>query len=358
MNHIIGYSELLLEETTDANLVEVEQSLSQIRLTGKRLVARLGEIFANRGVPPEIQLQPVADELCTVAESVTDITRLLRDKLPSDFHKDLSKIETAVRNFTDLVHQHTQLTDIQPLEERPSYLPRSVAHRSLITGKLLVVDDIPENREMLMHMLTRQGHTVVTAENGREAVNALHSQPFDMVLLDLMMPIMNGFEVLTHLKADETLNHIPVVIISALDEINSAAQSIEGGAEDYLTKPFDPVLLRARINACLERKRLRDAELLYLYHVKLLTHAALGVENETFEPDPLVVVADRQDPLGNLARVFIRMAHEVYNREAKLRERAKLTDLSVNLEQKARTVDQITSSDFFQQLKSRTRRLN
>ena len=124
---------------------------------------------------------------------------------------------------------------------------------------LLIVDDIEDNRYALTRRLTREGYpNLTTAENGRQALEILQAKSFDLVLLDIMMPDMNGYEVLARMKADETLRHIPVIMISALDEIESVIRCIELGAEDYLPKPFNPTLLRARVGACLERKRLHD----------------------------------------------------------------------------------------------------
>jgi class 3 adenylate cyclase len=131
-------------------------------------------------------------------------------------------------------------------------------------GSLLVVDDVEANRDLLSRRLQRQGHTVVVAENGRQAIERLKEQPFDLILCDIMMPEMNGYQVLEHLKADPALRHIPVIMVSALDDIDSVVRCIELGAEDYLFKPFNPTLLKARINACLEKKRLRDQEQAYL----------------------------------------------------------------------------------------------
>lgn len=131
-------------------------------------------------------------------------------------------------------------------------------------GSMLVVDDVEANRDLLSRRLQRQGHTVVVAENGRQAIELLQEQSFDLVLCDIMMPEMNGYQVLEHLKADPCLRHIPVIMISALDDIESVVRCIELGAEDYLFKPFNPTLLKARINACLEKKRLRDQEQEYI----------------------------------------------------------------------------------------------
>jgi adenylate cyclase len=130
---------------------------------------------------------------------------------------------------------------------------------SVTEARLLVVDDNEDNRYTLTRRLSREGYAnIATATNGREALQLLQEQPIDLVLLDIMMPEMNGYEVLERLKADPRLRHIPVIMISAVDEIESVIRCIELGAEDYLSKPFNPTLLRARVGATLERKKLHD----------------------------------------------------------------------------------------------------
>jgi adenylate cyclase len=136
-------------------------------------------------------------------------------------------------------------------------------------GLVLVVDDNEMNRDLLSRRLTRQGHTIVIAEDGLQALEKVRTQPFDLVLLDVMMPGMNGYQVLEHIKADATLRHIPVIMISALDDLDSVVRCIELGAEDYLFKPFNPTLLKARIGACLEKKRLRDQEQAFLRQIQI-----------------------------------------------------------------------------------------
>ena len=153
------------------------------------------------------------------------------------------------------------MRSIQPITSR---------HRpNLLSGRILVVDDTEANRELLCRRLRRQGHTVATADGGRSALEAVAKSQFDLVLLDLMMPDINGLEVLNRLKANPVDQHIPVMMISALDEIDSIVRCIEAGAEDYIPKPFDPVLLGARIGACLERKRLRDRELAFIDELRV-----------------------------------------------------------------------------------------
>ena len=118
---------------------------------------------------------------------------------------------------------------------------------------LLVVDDNEMNRDLLTRRLERQGYQVTVAVNGLQALEVLDHADFDLVLLDIMLPVMNGYQLLEHLKADQTLNHIPVIITTALDEADGKARCIELGAEDYLTKPFNPVVLKSRISDCLAR---------------------------------------------------------------------------------------------------------
>lgn len=136
-------------------------------------------------------------------------------------------------------------------------------------GHLLVVDDSPINRKLLTRALEAQGHFVTTAEDGLQALERLQTDTsIDIVLLDIQMPELDGYQTLAQIKQTSTLRHLPVIMISAVDELDSVVRCIELGADDYLPKPFNPVLLRARIGACLEKKRLRDQEQAYLMRIK------------------------------------------------------------------------------------------
>ena len=127
-------------------------------------------------------------------------------------------------------------------------------------GTILIADDNRVNRLLLARGLEQEGHTVAFAEHGGEALELLREQPFDLMLLDVLMPELDGYEVLAKLKDDPHLRDIPVIVTSALDEIDSVVRCLEMGAEDYLTKPVNAVLLNARIGASLEKKRLRDQQ--------------------------------------------------------------------------------------------------
>ena len=144
-------------------------------------------------------------------------------------------------------------------------------------ARLLVVDDKESNRDLLARRLEREGYLVATAFDGVDALEKLQATEFDLVLLDIMMPRLDGHGVLLELKSDERLRHTPVIMVSALDELSSVVRCITAGAEDYLPKPFNPTLLRARVGACLEKKSLRDQER-RTYAALVASQAALAAE--------------------------------------------------------------------------------
>ena len=189
-------------------------------------------------------------------------------------------------------------------------------------GKVLVVDDHGPIRLKMTLAVRNLGHDVEEAPDGVTALARLAQGGIDMVLLDIVMPGMDGFEVLQAMKADAALRDIPAIVISSLEEMDDVVKAIELGAEDFLTKSFDVVLLRARLNAGLERKRLRDQELEYLHQVDRLAAASRMVEARGFDPSRLGLddISRRDDALGNLSRVFVGMASEVYLREQRLRK--------------------------------------
>jgi signal transduction histidine kinase len=187
-------------------------------------------------------------------------------------------------------------------------------------GRILVVDDDRINRLLLCSLLEAEGHVTAAAEHGRRALSLLAAQPFDVVLLDLVMPELDGFQVLATMKADSALQHIPVIVISALDEKSSIVRSIEMGAADYLEKPPDMVLLRARVNASLMARQLLDEQVAYLRQIGHLTAAAADMQAGHFDPARLAEVSLRHDALGQLARVFSHMALEVRARQQHLEE--------------------------------------
>lgn len=219
-------------------------------------------------------------------------------------------------------------------------------------GHVLVVDDNPVNRRLISRVLKEQGHTSDSAENGRLALDMLHEGHFDVVLLDVLMPVMDGYETLSAIKRKPAFSHIPVIIITSVDEMESALRCIELGATDYLPKPFNPNLLKARLNASLAGKRLRDLELEYLEQVQYVIDAASAVEEGNFElPATLNNVAVRGDALGQLARVVQQMAEEVRRREERLKNQVNALRIEIDEARQEKKVAEITETQYFQELR-------
>jgi CheY-like chemotaxis protein len=186
------------------------------------------------------------------------------------------------------------------------------------------VDDYPTNLNKISAAVVALGHRATEARSGTVALQMLSEGGIDLVLLDIVMPTMDGFAVLDNIKSNMELHDIPVIVISSLDDdMTSVVKAIELGAEDFLPKYFGRSLFKARIEACLEKKRLRDIEMKYLDDVRKLTRAAQILEQGIFNPSKLGItqVSQRADALGVLAEVFSAMALEVYERERVLFQR-------------------------------------
>ena len=188
---------------------------------------------------------------------------------------DLQKIANAGRKLLEMVEpylladpaaepEEAQATPVRVAPAKPEEEPSSRFH-----WKLLLVDDHASNREMLARRLARLGDNVSSAEGGPQALELMRAKPFDLLLLDLIMPGMDGITALREIKGDPKLRDVPVIMLSALDTVDSIVECIDAGAEDYIAKPFNPIFLKARIGAVLEKKRLRDQEQLYLAQIRV-----------------------------------------------------------------------------------------
>ncbi len=224
-------------------------------------------------------------------------------------------------------------------------------------GRALIVDDNKVNRMLLRRGLVEQGVDVIEAEDGKQALDTLATEPVDVILLDLLMPVLDGYATLELIKADEGLRHLPVIVITAVEDLESVVRCIELGATDYLPKPFNAQLLRARVNASLAGKRLRDLELEYLEQVGHVIRAAGAVEAGESHVAELAGVAARGDALGTLARVFSRMADEVRAREERLKEEVRELRIEIDEARQARKVSEITSTEYFKDLRARASEL-
>jgi PleD family two-component response regulator len=219
--------------------------------------------------------------------------------------------------------------------------------------KILIVDDEPFNVDTLEQELDDLGYATVSAANGKQALTQVAAEEPDLILLDIMMPEMDGFQVLSHLKAEAAWRDIPVIVISAMTDLGSVVKGIKLGAEDYLAKPFNEVLLRARLEAGLAKKRLRDQEIDYLRQVDRLTAAAAALEADSFDPTTLTDIAARTDALGQLTRLFQRMAGEFQRREQQLKQQVQALRIEVDKARQNQQVSKITGTDYFQQLRGK-----
>jgi len=274
-NQIIGYSEMLIEDAEASNNEFVVNNIGQVLTDAQQLLALIDEVLDPHAQRPS-QERLNRDLLFPLSHLLSHVERLVhtsQQRGDEEITGDIERILEAVRRLDEIVSSGAVSRVIMAV--RPTAGEAAVAVREAAgaprrpvthvdTGKLLVVDDNESNRNMLSRRLLRQGHTVKLAENGKRALEMLREEDFDLVLLDVMMPEMDGYQVLEHLHADDKLRGLPVIMISALDQLDTVVKSIELGAEDYLPKPFNPVVLRARIGACLEKKRLRDRERAYI----------------------------------------------------------------------------------------------
>jgi adenylate cyclase len=289
LNQIIGYAEMLLEDAEAAGRAEAETALRRLLDSAQACLEVQGRLLTRE--PEELRpehFQELKEDQTARSVYMGEILAELRAAPASqEWSQDLDRLGSAVCNLGMLAEQVSARwtqgedppagapnvkPDTAPRVEAPVpalWLPGSeltggpepeTKPRARTGGRILVVDDNAGNRDMLSRRLEREGYSVDTAENGRQALEKLEAGGFDLVLLDIVMPELDGFAVLQSIRANQRWKEVAVIMISALDEIRSVVRCIEMGAEDYLPKPFDPVLLRARIGAILDRKRLRDEE--------------------------------------------------------------------------------------------------
>jgi class 3 adenylate cyclase len=275
---IVGYAEIMLEDAERSGTEHVLADLERIRKAG----LALKELLANALDLPQVEgdfadfRRTLRHDLRTPLTAIKGFGEMLLEDAQERGNEalvdDLQKLLDA---GSHLLAQIDSIIDFSGFPEQGRDLDSSENHaansimrfvqsvspqEASAPSHILIVDDTQATRELLSRRLSRDGHYIKEASNGLSALQLIASEPFDLILLDMMMPDISGYEVLMQLKADSQFRHIPVIVISALDQIDSIVRCIEAGAEDYLSKPFDPVLLRARIGASLEKKRLRDRE--------------------------------------------------------------------------------------------------
>jgi adenylate cyclase len=284
-NQIIGYAEMIGEDAQDTGDEGLnEHALAVATAAHNTLTQLTGALI---GDPEQVTQEHLANARCEMAEPLEALQKRVLElreavaasaQLPVETAGNLERIEAALATLHLLVAATSQWhvvaanhSAVQGVnsggptsQHAPVVAAAAVSDVSGVSAgpaaTILIVDDHIENRDLLRQRLDREGFRTAIAANGIDALRMLEEIPVDLVLLDVLMPGMDGIEVLQRIKSSDKLKSIPVIMISALDEIERVVQCIEGGAEDYLSKPFNPVLLRARIGVTLERKRLRDEE--------------------------------------------------------------------------------------------------
>jgi phosphoserine phosphatase RsbU/P len=278
INHILGYCEMLMEEGQLPQ--DAMDDLRHIHSGGRQLQSLIARYFDEDQFFLQRDLHQLYHELRTPVNHIVGYSDLLieqaEDPATQAAIPDLQKIRDAADNWLALMEAYliepilssgiepgdAPVQPVLPNLGISFKVPEPKTGDALFKddGAILIADDDESSREMLARRLRRSGYAVSALANGVQALALARRQKFDLVLLDMIMPGLDGFQVLAKFKADPALREIPVIMLSALDEENGIARSIEMGAEDYLAKPFNPAFLRARIGACLERKRLRDKE--------------------------------------------------------------------------------------------------
>jgi len=289
LNQIIGYSEMLLESAAELNLRALHTDLKCIHTAGGQLVSLIQEALAPWKMETgQIDFAQLRRDMRTPLNTVIGYAELCLDEAQtapfSELTMDCQKILRAARNLYTLFesadypqqmaasppppdrdslesnHRPPTLSLAAPLHEASD----GVTNRPLPPARLLAVDDDELNRDMLVRRLEKNGYQVEEAASGQAALTKLTDGNYDLVLLDILMPGLDGFQTLELIKADPRLRHIPVIMLTALDDVESTVRCIEAGAEDFVPKPFNPTILRARLTASLERKKLRDQEQAHL----------------------------------------------------------------------------------------------
>ncbi|HKZ04496.1 MAG TPA: response regulator [Methylomirabilota bacterium] len=296
LNHIIGYAEMLLEELEEGGPRDLVAGLGTVRTEARDLLGRLNTVLAqgDAGAPDLAAARGTLAPLLERLRAAMDTVHRQAAAAGADaLAPDLDRIRTATERLAVLLG--TADAPAVPRSSAAADASRGAAPPDKPRSVILVVDDNEENRDMLERRLRRQGYEVLAAAGGQAGLALLAQRPVDLVLLDVMMPDLDGYTVLERIKADPALRDIPVLMISALDELDSVVRCIQLGAEDYLGKPFEPVLLRARVGACLEKKRLHDEEARH--------RRALAEMNRTLEQRVAEQVAQLEN-LGRLKRFF------------------------------------------------------
>lgn len=287
---MVGYIEILAEDAPNFGLAHLSQDIARMHRASLSLQDLVNQSFEadepGRRFDSDSLHAPTSKlrhDLRTPLNAIRGYAEMLLEEVPPEtIAHDLQRLVDESNRLLTRIDAFIDFASSDGLTSRAENMAQGGAALSLVaqpmmadasqslgTCQILVVDDHESNRDLLSRRLTREGHVVTTAGDGQEALRLVEDQTFDLILLDLLMPGMSGYDVLGQLKSDPRHRDIPVIMISALNQIDSVARCIEAGAEDYMPKPFNPVLLRARSNACIEKKRLREREKMFIKQLQI-----------------------------------------------------------------------------------------
>jgi len=314
INHVLGYTEMLLEDLADNDGPPVAESLQAIIREARAAMSAIGAAMPSTAPKVEasaliVMSEAIVGQSRTIMGLCDECIALFGADLPMVV-EDLVRVRTAAERLGALAAQigstHTEEpapAAQTPQPDQPVGYTTEAPDQTSWAARILVVDDQAENRRVLRKRLERDQYHITEAADGQACLNLLAGASFDLLLLDMMMPVLDGYSTLRAIRGNAALSSLPVLMISADEEVSNVARCIEAGAEDYLPKPFDPVILKARISACIDKKRLRDREHEHTAELER-TLAQLRAAQ-----DQLVV----QEKMASLGALTAGIAHEIKN---------------------------------------------
>jgi class 3 adenylate cyclase len=308
---LLELSALLLAEEKIGGCSRARHDLETIRNTSRRMLKMIHSRLCPRNATGDDAAHALNHDLRSLLTILIgyseSLHRCASKYFLDDFEPDFDQLRNSsdrILNLVDSTVTRLRSTDGPATDDDlERYLHRVERSRDrceidavamVEPGRILVVEDQDPIRDLLCELLRAQGHEVTAARDGLEGLELVGSGPFDLVVTDIEMPRLNGFELLKQIKNDPRLLDLPVVVISGHAELDGVANCIRLGAEDYLPKPFNRVILRARVNACLEKKRLRDRAEHQRRRYDELLHAIL--------PAPIVEELSRNDTVAPCRR--------------------------------------------------------
>ncbi len=269
LNHIVGYAQILRQDALEADrgdLGEIFSSIGEVALALKEPLNNRLAVDRNESVdePLDQEIYGILYALITQIQEVKGKAVSSGDRnlaLDADRLLDAGNVILELMAADEGTKAWEETIDVREPHPALTTVELAPAPRP---GRILVVDDNLFNRELLSRHLERQGHEVRAAGDGLAALELLRAESFDVAIIDVMMPGMNGYQLLERMRAEEELQGVHAIVISSLEDTQIIARCIQLGAEDYLPREFEPVILKARIESCLEKKRLREEQELFV----------------------------------------------------------------------------------------------